>query len=262
MKYLRLTLLLALSIVFQRATASNDSLIPADVQNYIGYSVVVTMLLLFVIAMLVVLKTIKVLTRAILKSEGYTEIQIIKETGPVKEKKKSTGEASNSIRFFRPSYLFYAALSFAGIYLLIHNVFGSKQLQGDKNQTKAMQGNIAKTGVVSKSVDNLDANTVKLTSDPAVLADGKTVFMANCLACHGPQGQGLVGPNLTDDYWLHGNTIGDIFKTIKNGVPAKAMPTWGTLLSAKQISDVANYVKSLHGTNPPNPKAPQGTKEL
>ncbi len=73
--------------------------------------------------------------------------------------------------------------------------------------------------------------------------------------------QGNIGPNLTDDYWLHGSKINDVFKTIKYGVQPKGMPTWEKQLSPKQISEVANYVKSLRGTNPPNPKAPQGIKE-
>jgi cytochrome c oxidase cbb3-type subunit III len=70
-----------------------------------------------------------------------------------------------------------------------------------------------------------------------------------------------VGPNLTDDYWLHGGSIGSVFKTIKYGVTDKGMPNWDKQLSPKQLSDVANYIKSIHGTNPANAKAPQGEKE-
>jgi len=73
--------------------------------------------------------------------------------------------------------------------------------------------------------------------------------------------QGNVGPNLTDDYWLHGGKINEVFKTIKYGVLANGMPTWEKQLSPKQIADVANYIKSLHGTNPANAKEPQGAKE-
>ena len=94
----------------------------------------------------------------------------------------------------------------------------------------------------------------------AVLAEGKSIFTVRCAACHGVNGQGIVGPNLTDDYWLHGNKINDLFKTIKYGVQSKGMPTWESQLTPKQISDVANYVESIHGTHPANPKEPQGTK--
>jgi len=94
-----------------------------------------------------------------------------------------------------------------------------------------------------------------------MIADGQSIFKLNCVPCHGDHAQGVVGPNLTDDYWLHGSKINDLFKTIKYGVAAKGMPTWEKQLSPKQIADVANYVKSLHGTNPANPKEAQGVKE-
>ena len=102
---------------------------------------------------------------------------------------------------------------------------------------------------------------MKLEKDPAVLAAGQAIFKQTCSPCHGEHAEGKVGPNLTDDYWLHGHKITDLCKTIKYGVLAKGMPTWEKQLSPKQISDVANYVKSLHGTNPPNAKEPQGVKE-
>ena len=72
------------------------------------------------------------------------------------------------------------------------------------------------------------------------------------------QGQGVVGPNLTDDYWLHGGTINDIFKTIKYGYPEKGMKSWKDDYSPLQLAQIASYVESIHGSNPPNPKAPQG----
>jgi cytochrome c oxidase cbb3-type subunit 3 len=94
-----------------------------------------------------------------------------------------------------------------------------------------------------------------------VIASGQAIFKSTCAPCHGDHAQGNVGPNLTDDYWLHGGKINDLFKTIKYGVLSKGMPTWEKQLSPKQISDVANYIESLHGSNPAGAKAPQGTKE-
>ncbi|HWZ05266.1 MAG TPA: c-type cytochrome, partial [Mucilaginibacter sp.] len=128
-------------------------------------------------------------------------------------------------------------------------------------KTEMAQADAAKKVYLSHQANQVDENTVKLVTDPTVLASGQTIFKTTCSPCHGINGQGVVGPNLTDDYWLHGNKINDLFKTIKYGVPAKGMPTWEKQLSPKQISDVANYVKSLHGTNPPGAKEPQGTKE-
>ncbi|RYF81707.1 MAG: c-type cytochrome [Chitinophagaceae bacterium] len=79
-----------------------------------------------------------------------------------------------------------------------------------------------------------------------------------CMACHGMKGEGGVGPNLTDNYWLHGGTINDVFKTIKFGVPEKGMQAWEKTYSPSQIKNIASYIKSIAGSNPPNAKAPQG----
>ncbi|MBC7653864.1 MAG: c-type cytochrome, partial [Oligoflexus sp.] len=87
------------------------------------------------------------------------------------------------------------------------------------------------------------------------------LFIQNCVACHGENAQGVVGPNLTDEYWIHGGKISNIFKTIKYGVPEKGMISWEKQMSPKQMAEVSNYVKSLKGTNPANPKEPQGDKE-
>jgi cytochrome c oxidase cbb3-type subunit 3 len=94
--------------------------------------------------------------------------------------------------------------------------------------------------------------------DEGSLASGKTIFMDNCAACHGRAGEGGVGPNLTDDYWLHQGGIKDIFKTIKYGWPEKGMKSWQQDLGAKQIHEISSYIKSLHGTNPANAKEKQG----
>jgi cytochrome c oxidase cbb3-type subunit 3 len=108
----------------------------------------------------------------------------------------------------------------------------------------------------------VDENTVTLLTDKASLEEGKVIFEKSCVTCHKATGAGDVGPNLTDDYWLHGNDIKSVFKTIRYGF--NAMPQWQMAYSNKQIQMVSSYVKSLHGTNPPNPKAPQGVemKEL
>ncbi len=289
MKYLRALLLLVLTIAVQPVFAEDDhSMLTPETQNYIGYGAIVFALLLFVVVMLMLLRTFKLLTRIILKYEGRTEAEINEELSPAKAEKRPKNDVLLKLLSLKPlseekdllmehefdgiqeldnptpawfMYLFYSTIVFAVAYLLIYHVFGVGQLQYEEYKTEVVQANIAQKEYLSKQANRVDENTVKLVNDPAVLASGKTVFMTTCLACHGAQAQGLVGPNLTDDYWLHGGKITDIFKTIKYGVPAKGMPTWEKQLSAKQISDVANYVKSLHGTNPPNPKEPQGVKE-
>lgn len=102
------------------------------------------------------------------------------------------------------------------------------------------------------------AEMSKLMSDPKLVAEGRKLFEANCVACHSTGGAGGIGPNLTDSFWIHGGRVDSVALTIQNGVAAKGMPTWGNQFSDDQIRTLAFYVKSLKGTKPSNPKAPQG----
>jgi cytochrome c oxidase cbb3-type subunit III len=111
----------------------------------------------------------------------------------------------------------------------------------------------ASSGLVKREVKKFS-----LIKDAATLAPGKDIFSKNCISCHGNLGQGGIGPNLTDDYWLHGSGIENVGNTIYYGVTVKGMIAWGQLLKEKEIEQVANYVLSLRGSNPPGAKAPQG----
>jgi mono/diheme cytochrome c family protein len=97
-------------------------------------------------------------------------------------------------------------------------------------------------------------------TDAASLASGESIYITNCLTCHGKFGEGGIGPNFTDDYFIHGHTIGNMVTTINNGVPAKGMISWRAILKERQILEVSSYIQTLVGTNPPNAKAPQGEK--
>jgi cytochrome c oxidase cbb3-type subunit 3 len=99
-----------------------------------------------------------------------------------------------------------------------------------------------------------------LAADPKAMQLGKTVFATNCAVCHRADAGGNIGPNLTDDDWIHGGAITEINKTINVGVLDKGMPNWGKMLPVAQVNAVTVYVASLHGSNPANPKAPQGDK--
>jgi cytochrome c oxidase cbb3-type subunit 3 len=101
---------------------------------------------------------------------------------------------------------------------------------------------------------------VAIARDPRAVAAGKAVFDANCAACHRADGGGLIGPNLTDEYWLHGGSLTEIQHTITEGVLEKGMPTWAKVLKPEQIGAVTVYVASLHDTHPKDPKPPQGVK--
>ncbi|MDH5751927.1 MAG: c-type cytochrome [Deltaproteobacteria bacterium] len=102
------------------------------------------------------------------------------------------------------------------------------------------------------------AAPASLEGNAEAIAEGQKIFLASCLPCHGPDGRGTIGPNLTDNFWLHGNTYNDIVITITNGVPEKGMIPWKTMLNPTKILQVAAFVKSIKGTNPPEAKPPQG----
>ena len=98
-------------------------------------------------------------------------------------------------------------------------------------------------------------------TEGAALTDGKQIFEVQCFSCHGKAGEGGIGPNLTDEYWIHGNKMQEVLRVIYKGVPAKGMIAWEKTLSQDQIEHVASYVLvKLQGSNAPNGKAPQGDK--
>lgn len=160
--------------------------------------------------------------------------------------------------------LFYGTIIFAIGYLLNYHVFGYGKLQDEEYVAEVEQAAVDKAAFLANPVNAASAvneNNVVQSKDPKILESGAALFANRCTPCHGDHGQGIVGPNLTDEYWLHGGKIQSVFKTIKYGVPEKGMIAWEKSLSAQQIADLANYVLSLQGTKPAGAKAPQGEKE-
>jgi cytochrome c oxidase cbb3-type subunit 3 len=155
-------------------------------------------------------------------------------------------------------YGFYLTIVTSVIYLVHFHVLKTGDLQGKEYDNAIAQAKIEVDEFMKTSANNVDENTVKVLTEASDIASGKDLFMANCVACHGKGGEGTVGPNLTDDYWIHGGSIQDLFKTLKYGWVEKGMKAWKDDLSPMQIAQVASYIKTLNGTNPPNPKAPQG----
>ncbi|HFA48043.1 MAG TPA: c-type cytochrome [Bacteroidetes bacterium] len=124
-----------------------------------------------------------------------------------------------------------------------------------KAADKAVRAHLASLG------DQIDETNVELLTDESDLAIGSEIFHAKCTPCHGANGEGnSIGPNLTDEYWLHGGGIKNVFKTIKYGVPEKGMISWKSQIRAGDMQHLASYILSLQGSNPPNAKAPQGDK--
>lgn len=157
-------------------------------------------------------------------------------------------------------WLFYSSIVIGVVYLLNYHVFKFSPLQDQEYAIEVEQAKTAKEAYLAKAGNLIDENTVKADQAAGVVDAGKAIFATNCVACHGAQGEGTVGPNLTDEYWLHGGSVNEVFKTIKYGVPEKGMIAWEKTLTPKQIADVSNYILSLKGTNPANAKAPQGEK--
>lgn len=155
-------------------------------------------------------------------------------------------------------YGFYLTIVVAVVYLFNYHVLGTGALQGKEYENEMAQAKIEVDQFMKNSANNVDENTVKLLTEASDIATGKDVYIANCAACHGVGCEGNVGPNLTDQYWIHGCSMQDLFKTIKYGWVEKGMKSWKEDLSPMQIAQVTSYIKTLIGTNPPNAKAPQG----
>ena len=150
--------------------------------------------------------------------------------------------------------LFLGTILFSVCYLVYYGAMGGASLEQefttDEKRYEQKQAQLA--------AQDSSSNLGEEIKDPAMIAAGKEIYTANCAPCHGPQGQGVVGPNLTDKYWIHGGSPQDIVNVIVNGVPDKGMVSWKTILGRKKIKQVTAYVVSIGGSNPPNPKAPQG----
>jgi cytochrome c oxidase cbb3-type subunit III len=153
-------------------------------------------------------------------------------------------------------FTFYIMVVFSAFYIPYYHFLGGQ------NPIDEYGSDLAKLEEIRKSEPPLEGDTEKLAmalTDMQVKEKGKAVFVGKCAACHGIEGQGVIGPNLADNYWLHGDgTAKMIAKTVSEGVPAKGMPPWGPVLSPDELTQVTVFVASLKGTNPLNPKAPQG----
>lgn len=155
-------------------------------------------------------------------------------------------------------YGFYLTILTSVIYMVHFHVLKTGDLQGKEYDDAMAQAKIEVDEFMKTSANNVDENTVKVLTETSDILSGKDLYITNCVACHGIGGEGTVGPNLTDDYWLHGGSIQDLFKTLKYGWVEKGMKSWKDDLSPMQIAQVASYIRTLKGTSPPNPKAPQG----
>lgn len=154
-------------------------------------------------------------------------------------------------------YGFYVTIFVGAFYLLKFEVWKTGQDQFQEYATEMTEAKAATEAYLAEMKENVDEKTVVML-DASGISAGKELFSKSCVACHMSNAEGGVGPNLTDDYWIHGGSINDIFKTIKYGYPDKGMQAWSSTYSPVQIQQLSSYIKSLKGTNPANAKAPQG----
>ena len=155
------------------------------------------------------------------------------------------------------SFAFFGCILFGAVYMYRYHVAHSAPLPHEELSIAQAKAAKAKAEYMKNQSESVDENSVVM-SDAAGIAEGAELFKTNCVVCHLAQGQGSIGPNLTDDYWINKGGLKDIFATIKYGVPAKGMKSWVEDFSPRQIANLASFVKSLRGTNPPNPKEKQG----
>ena len=161
--------------------------------------------------------------------------------------------------------LFYGTIIIAVLYMCNYEFLGFGKTQEEEYIAEVEQATNDKLVYLASPANAKSAvneNNIVQSKDAAVLTAGAALFTSRCTPCHGAHAEGIVGPNLTDEYWLHGGTIKDVFTTIKYGVPAKGMIAWEKSMSAQQIAELTNYVLSLQGSKPAGAKAPQGDKQL
>ncbi len=155
-------------------------------------------------------------------------------------------------------YIFYITIIISFSYLMLLVVFKDDSIIQKKEYSKEMAAARAKTEVAVK--EEAVKSAAAPMSQEQILAAGKVTFDKICNVCHGKFGEGLVGPNFADDYWIHGGTPEELKKIVVDGVIEKGMLSYKSQLNNKQIDQVVAYILSLQGTNPPNQKAPQGVK--
>jgi cytochrome c oxidase cbb3-type subunit 3 len=154
--------------------------------------------------------------------------------------------------------MFYITIAFGVVYYTYYHFLGYGPNQAEQYEMEMEKAEEEIAAYLASQANLVDETNVEMVADEGEIALGNTLYQTKCAACHGALGEGGVGPNLTDPYWIHGGSIKDVFKTIKYGVPEKGMISWKNELRPPEMAKVASFIMTLQGTNPPNAKEPQG----
>jgi cytochrome c oxidase cbb3-type subunit III len=157
--------------------------------------------------------------------------------------------------------LFYGSIIISILYMFVYHVVGDGQIMTTEYKEQMLEGETIKQAYMKQFASSINENNVTLLKDETSIKEGKKMFIQNCVACHAADGGGGVGPNLTDEFWIHGGSVKSVYHTISEGVAEKGMIAWKKSLNSIQMQQVASYIISLKGTIPAKPKEPQGTKE-
>jgi cytochrome c oxidase cbb3-type subunit 3 len=153
--------------------------------------------------------------------------------------------------------IFWATIVFAPLYILFFH-FGPGMLDTERYDQAMMLATEQQMAAILAMGEIDEAMLASLMDDDSMMNGGRKIYTSRCATCHGMFGEGGIGPNLTDPYWLHGAQLMDVYRTVREGVPAKGMLAWERQLRPAELLAVSSWVGSLLGTEPPNPKPPQG----
>jgi len=156
--------------------------------------------------------------------------------------------------------ILWGALVFSVLYIAFYALsFGEGSMEAEyRGATQKAVAAIDAYYAANPLVPPAPAELLGGAKDPAILEKGRARFAKTCASCHGEQAQGLIGPNLTDDRWIHGGSVEQVFQSVAKGWPAKGMPPWGRALAPEELAALVSYVRSIQGSNPPNARAPEG----
>ena len=158
--------------------------------------------------------------------------------------------------------IWWGALVFGAAYLAFYALsFGEGSMEAEyRGATQKAVTAVDAYFDANPLVPPSPADLLAGAGNPAVLEIGAARFGRTCASCHGEKAQGLIGPNHTDDHWIHGGTVEQIFQSVAKGWPAKGMPPWGRAVKPEELAALVSYVRSVQGSNPPNARAPEGDR--